>query len=989
VKPYLKSLASLKLTVALLAVSMLLVLAGTLAQIDMGIWQVQKKYFHSLLVWVEFQVFLPRPAAGGQTVPGGFPLPGGYTIGALMLVNLLAAHSIRFKLTWRRSGIIMIHLGLILLLLGELATSLFAVESQMTIDEGQTVAYSQDIRTAELAVIDPSAPDSDAVIAFPESSLVPGAKLRHSMVPFEMTVHEYEPNSELLGPRQAPPDALSKATAGFGKGVVLKPQPRTAGTDGGTDMASAHVTLMSDGRLIGIYLLSFYFEEPQPVVAGGKTWLIALRFQRYYKPYTMKLLKFSHDRYLGTDTPKNFSSRLRLADPAENVDREVLIRMNEPLRYGGETYYQASFKPGDKTTILQVVSNPAWTMPYIACTVGGAGMAVHFIILLVGFLRKRKARAAGVPRERLSGEFSIRTLAFPFGVLALSLASVLWALKPASRPGPEEFDYAAFGNFPVTYDGRVMPIDTLARSTLQAISGRQTTRMPATDAAPSEWSKVPSGQWKSITATQWLADVFSGTERAAEYRVFRIDHPGVLGMLGLDQDRSPRLYSFHEILDQKEKLQEQVELISDVDDKKRDPFQRKVADLHQRLQIFLRLADLSSLYLVPPVAANEEWQPIGNFAAARGGHHPAAQAMLGMLAARHENKPADFNKEVAAYDALIAGSIPSETGMARYEAFFNRFDPFYRAQILYVVVSILGCASWLVWSKPLGRAAYLVLFLCLLVHTFGMISRIVISGRPPVTNLYSSAVFIAWGGVLLAAILEFFSRNMIATVTSAAMGFTSLLIAHRLAGDGDTMRMMQAVLDTNFWLATHVVVITLGYASTFLAGILAISYIVLGVFTRHLTAPAAGRAEEDAPAAVLPRMVYAILCFAMLFSFVGTVLGGIWADQSWGRFWGWDPKENGAVLIVIWNALILHARMAGFAKDRGLMLLAIFGNVVTSWSWFGTNMLGVGLHSYGFMESAAFWLLMFVGSQLGLIALGNLPLRKWRSFCKTTPPHLD
>ncbi|MEK7466046.1 MAG: cytochrome c biogenesis protein CcsA [Planctomycetota bacterium] len=990
-KSHLKSLASLKLTVALLAVSMLLVFAGTLAQIDMGIWQVQKKYFHSLWVWVEFQVFLPRPEAGAEPTPGGFPLPGGYLIGALMLVNLLAAHSLRFKLTPRRSGIIMIHLGLILLLLGELATSLFAVESQMTIDEGQTVAFSQDIRSAELAVVDPSAPDSDSVVAFPESALVPAAKLRHSLVPFEITVHEYEANSQLLGPRQAPPDAVSKATAGFGQGVILKPLPRTAGTDGGTDMASAHVTLMADGKLIGIYLLSFHFDQPQPVVVNGKTWLIALRFERYYKPYTMHLIDFSHDRYLGTDTPKNFSSRLRLVDPANNVDREVLIRMNEPLRYAGETYYQSSFKPGDKTTILQVVRNPAWTMPYIACTVGGVGMLVHFGILLVGFLKKRTGRAraaamtAGMP-ERLT----LRSLAFPLTVLALSLFSVLWALKPPPSAGPEQFDYAGFGNLPVTHDGRVLPIDTLARTSLQAISGRQTTKIPAAETAASDWNKVPPDQWKSVSATQWLADVFSGTERSAGYRVFRIDHPGVLGMLGLEPDRSPRLYSFLEILEQKEKLQEQIELISEVDDKKRDAFQRKVADLHQRLQIFLRLADLASLYLVPPVAPGEEWQQLGHFAPSRTGPppppHPAAEAILRILASYHENKPAEFNKEVATYRDLIAGKIPSETGMARYEAFFNRFDPFYRAQILYVVVFLLGCVSWLVWSKPLGRAAYLLLFLCLLVHTFGMVSRIAISGRPPVTNLYSSAVFIAWGGVLLAAILEFFFRNMIATVTSAAMGFTSLLIAHRLAGDGDTMRMMQAVLDTNFWLATHVVVITLGYAATFLAGILAIAYVVLGLFTRHLTASRPGRTEEDAPAALLPRMVYAILCFAMLFSFVGTVLGGIWADQSWGRFWGWDPKENGAVLIVIWNALILHARMAGFARDRGVMLLAIFGNIVTSWSWFGTNMLGVGLHSYGFMESALFWLLMFVASQLVLIALGNLPLRLWRSFRDAAPP---
>src|SRR3954469_20102757 len=184
--------------------------------------------------------------------------------------------------------------------------------------------------------------------------------------------------------------------------------------------------------------------------------------------------------------------------------------------------------------------------------------------------------------------------------------------------------------------------------------------------------------------------------------------------------------------------------------------------------------------------------------------------------------------------------------------------------------------------------------------------------------------------------------------------------------------MMRAVLDTNLWLATHVVTVTSGYAATFLAGFLALIYIVRGVFTKSL---------DKATADSLARMVYGIVCFAMLFSFVGTVLGGIWADQSWGRFWGWDPKENGAVLIVLWNAIVLHARWGGLVKDRGVALLAIFGNVVTAWSWFGTNMLGIGLHSYGFMDKALFWLVSFVMLQLGLILIGSLiPISWWRSF---------
>jgi hypothetical protein len=199
----------------------------------------------------------------------------------------------------------------------------------------------------------------------------------------------------------------------------------------------------------------------------------------------------------------------------------------------------------------------------------------------------------------------------------------------------------------------------------------------------------------------------------------------------------------------------------------------------------------------------------------------------------------------------------------------------------------------------------------------------------------------------------------------------TLIIAHNLGTDGDTLEMMQAVLDTNFWLATHVTIVTLGYAATFVAGLLGIILIVRGVLTHSL---------DRTTFNVLGKMIYGVVCFATLLSFVGTVLGGIWADQSWGRFWGWDPKENGALIIVIWNALILHARWGGMVKQRGLAVLAVFGNVVTSWSWFGVNMLGVGLHSYGFMSGALFWLVAFIISQLAVIGLGLVPLRLWRSF---------
>jgi ABC-type transport system involved in cytochrome c biogenesis permease subunit len=240
-----------------------------------------------------------------------------------------------------------------------------------------------------------------------------------------------------------------------------------------------------------------------------------------------------------------------------------------------------------------------------------------------------------------------------------------------------------------------------------------------------------------------------------------------------------------------------------------------------------------------------------------------------------------------------------------------------------------------------------------------------------VTNLYSSAVFVGWASVLLCIILEWIYKNGIGSVCGAVIGFVTLLIAHNLQLDGDTLEMLRAVLDTNGWLATHVVGEALGYSAMFLAGLIGIIYIFRGLFTRSF---------DEATSKSLGRMMYGVVCFATLFSLVATILGGIWADQSWGRFWGWDPKENGALLIVLWNAITLHARWGGYIRERGLALMTVFGNIITSLSWFGVNMLGVGLHSYGFMEQAFGPLLGFIVSQLVIIGLGAIPLRYWRGI---------
>ncbi len=349
----------------------------------------------------------------------------------------------------------------------------------------------------------------------------------------------------------------------------------------------------------------------------------------------------------------------------------------------------------------------------------------------------------------------------------------------------------------------------------------------------------------------------------------------------------------------------------------------------------------------------------------------------------------EFNRLVNELYDLTTKRAGSTASTLSFEKTFNGFEPFYRSAIAYVVIFIVAALSWLLPafkrdSKGIGtlrNSAYYLTIIVLICHTFGLAARMWIEGRPPVTNLYSSALFIGWASVLLCLGTEKYIRLGIASAMGALIGFSSLVIAHSLSLDsslnptGDTMEMMRAVLDSNFWLATHVVIITIGYSTTFLAGFLGIAYIFFHIGCSIFNKP------ESKMKKTLDSMIYGITCFSLLFSLVGTILGGIWADQSWGRFWGWDAKENGALLIVIWNALLLHARFSGIAKTRGLACIAIFGNVVTAWSWFGTNMLGVGLHSYGFMDKAFDYLMMFIISQLIIIGLAYL-LLLWKLIFK-------
>ena len=372
-------ITSLKLTIACLAAAMALIFAGTIAQVHLGIWEAQQRYFQSLFVWWP-------PEGQGFRVP---IFPGGHLIGGILLINLIAAHAKRFHWAWRKLGIHLTHAGLIIMLAGGLFTDLFAVESHMRLSSGDTKNYSEDPRRMELAVIDTTDAELDQVTAIPEAVLRQSRTIEHESLPFRIVVRHYYQNSRLQMVNESGMNLKPIANQGPGAQVVVQPAPRATGVND-RDVVTAAVEILSPEGSLGTWLVSDALGAPQTFSWAGHTWQLVMRPARYYKPYSVTLQKFTHERYVGTEIPKNFASQVTLIDPERAVNRNVLIYMNHPLRYRGETYYQAGFEKDDKTSILQVVRNPSFVAPYIACIVVAAGLLVQFGYHLVGFSRRRR-----------------------------------------------------------------------------------------------------------------------------------------------------------------------------------------------------------------------------------------------------------------------------------------------------------------------------------------------------------------------------------------------------------------------------------------------------------------------------------------------------------------------------------------------------------------------------------------------------------------------
>jgi hypothetical protein len=370
-------LSSMRLTQVCLGLLMVLVVACTLLQVPLGTHLAVERTIRSFMVWW-------TPEWSPVQIP---VFPGGGLVGGVLLVNLLFAQFLKLERSRRKAGMWIAHFGVALLFVGEFSTAMFQVESSMPIMVGSTRDYSEDSRRLELAVTDGTDASGDTVTMIPDSYLKPGREITHPSLPFKITVKRWYENSDLAMRKAG--DPASEADAGVGTNLtVSETSPVTS--DDAQNATAALIGLTADGKSLGTYWVSNALGAPQGFSREGRTWRLALRARRYYLPFSMTLKKFTHEIYPGTDIPRNFASLVRLQDPTHGEDRDALIYMNHPLRYGGKTFYQASFGQNDQLSVLQVVRNPGWLIPYLSCILVALGLLLHFGVKLSASLRSAR-----------------------------------------------------------------------------------------------------------------------------------------------------------------------------------------------------------------------------------------------------------------------------------------------------------------------------------------------------------------------------------------------------------------------------------------------------------------------------------------------------------------------------------------------------------------------------------------------------------------------
>lgn len=912
----------------LLPVLMLVLVIGTVAQATIGLYEAQRLFFSS---WPTLLLL------------GG------------MVFGLGCKFILASRWTWARSGINLAHLGVLILLVGGLLSALLTREGNLVVAEGEESNLIRDYHQRDFSIL---LPDGRS-LSLPFQEIHPGMVIPVAETGFRLTVEGTCRHCKIL-PRDEIEPTDDHPPHGMARFMALTPAPLQkedeANMNGLTFILSGGGDDV-DGRYIAFDMM------PSPVVLdtedGAVNIFLAKRASAL--PFSIHLVTFTAERHPGTMMARAYRSDVLVRDAG--MEWPVRIEMNKPLRYRGYTLFQSSFftpaDDGPNYTVLAVVENRAWLFPYIGTGILAAGLLLHLIVLLR--LRRGAARALMIG-----------------GVM-------IAAMFPSTATHAAKMNMADFALLPVLHEGRVKPMESFARVEIRRIHGQSN----ALGMAPLDL----------------LALALFDPEAVAAAPILPVREDSLRAQMGLSAEGKRVFFSLNEL---RPGLARTLPLIPEMmQAQSRTPAQESLLDLHDRALALGQLMGAMTMLLpldvaldresenspAPPPAPPPAWIDLRDGAhedvreilqrqgsnntllrvipPAWGGDEEWRSPWAALLSGAGSPMGRDYlthwramadawrAQDNAAWAAATHSALNAAQAFSpprwRFdlERAYRGIDPLRWAEGGYMLaLLLLAVAFWrggaAASSSWLYGAACTLTALGALVQSVGLTARSILLDRPPVGTLYETLLFVSLVVVLCGLVIAWRRRDYLSLVAALGCGVALLLAAPTFAPHGDSLEMLVAVLNTSFWLATHVIIITAGYGVCLLAA---------GLAHFALWRPGAVRAD----------ILHSILIAGLFLTAFGTMLGGIWADQSWGRFWGWDPKENGALLIVLWLSWIVHGRYAGLLKGAAYHAAVAWLAVIVALAWFGVNLLNVGLHSYGFTDGMALGLGVFCAVETALV----------------------
>lgn len=1043
-----------------------LLVVGTLAQKTIGIYAAEKQFFGAFLYWL-----------------GPLPLPAGLSLMGIFLINLTAKFFFKSEWSWHRAGSLLAHFGVLLLILGAIVTTLTAREGYVALNPLETSRTITDYHGRNLVVraVEPKSEGghkaAPPLLTLAHEKLKDGLKLGQAEgLPFDLTITKYCFHCEIsrrdvseqagwtrpgkfMMLNKAPADPQDEKNM-TGIEFEIKSGPPLDSDQPNSEQHSEHP------QDTGTKYLTFDgFPKPPVITHGGKTYQISIERTTRPLPFSIKLNRFTREFHPGTQMERAFASDVTIIDPGHKIEFPVRIEMNAPLRYRGYTIYQSSFDVADgvESTVLSIVENKGQIFPYISSIIIACGLLFHLV------RRMRRSKKLFGPAAKIASVF-----------IVLSAALIVSSCPLFARPAladdrnsrvQNQFDYHDFAEIPVLHEGRVKPLDSLARIELRQFLGRE--------------------EFDHHAAIVWLAQALFDPAASANQAIFKVENPAIRHMMGLSERARP-IYSFVELSPGLKKTFPMVEQLMDKAPASLSGEQKSLLTIHENALEYTQIMRSFSLILplnvtIPAPLRDklERGEPVTYLTLkkldqtiqsslkqtiAKKGQNPEKYspteqqlAMLGwqikvMEDAAQDNRlmkvitsrqvlsqdqDQDQTQLVAPWEIVndgrggpdtvaqlqnwqkLAGAYmtgdaelwletaqqikaqieqqslnqrdgSSQTNRIKWEIFYNQVNPFLCATSLYAASfaalllllsfpQITGQSSrnlTLRLAMTVGRllwgGVWIMMGAAILLQIYGLGTRIFVLARPPVGTLYESILFVGMVAPLFSLLSELKLNNRLGLLC-AAMGGTALgILALTMQTEGDHMKVLGAVLNTQFWLTVHVLCITIGYGWCLVTSILAHLILVTEAWGDEGAWGTPTTQTSEDQLYKLRRAQGTLALTALLFTTIGTILGGIWADQSWGRFWGWDPKENGALLIVLWIVWILHGKIAGQLSVTTASVGYAFLSVIVGVAWIGVNLLGVGLHSYGFTEGLFWGLGVFTLIEIAILSLLVWKIRKNR-----------